>query len=49
VSSATPVVGKNHHLGGSFPDFVGFYYKSSTKAAITHFGERKLKTWIWIT
>ncbi|SVD27913.1 uncharacterized protein METZ01_LOCUS380767 [marine metagenome] len=28
VSSATPVTGKNRHLGGSFPDFVGFYYKS---------------------
>ena len=49
VSSTTPVIGKSHLLRGLFPDFVGFYYKSSIKPATTHLGERKLKTWIWIT
>ena len=27
---------------GVFPDFVGFYYKSSTKPATTHLGEKEM-------
>jgi glycerol uptake facilitator-like aquaporin len=43
VSPATPAHGKDHTLRGCFPEFVGFYYKSSGKPVITHLGEEEIK------
>ena len=43
VSTATPAYGKDRTLRGWFPEFVGFYYKSSGKPVTTHLGEEEIK------